>query len=137
VITSDRGLVSPEERVTRRDLLRFAAVPIDLAERRYRKPLERDARRLADALAGEDEVVLLGSIATAKYVDVLSRALGDRLRFPADFAGRGDMSRGGLLLRSLRDGRELAYVGIAAGARHGPRPPRLDPPGRQPRGSHP
>jgi len=136
VITSDRGLVSPEERVARRDLLRFAAVPIDLAEGRYRKPLERDARRLADALAGEDEVILLGSIATAKYVDVLARALGGRLRFPVDFAGRGDMSRGGLLLRSLRDGRELAYVGIAAGARHGPRPPRLTP-GRPAREGHP
>jgi len=134
VITPDRGLVSPDERVTRRDILRFAAVPIDLAERRYRRPLERDVRRLASALAAEDEVVLLGSIATAKYVDVLGAALGARLRFPAEFAGRGDMSRGGLLLRSARERRELAYVGIDSGARRGPRPPRLAPPPRLPRG---
>jgi hypothetical protein len=127
VITPVRGLVSPDETVTTRDLVRFAAVPIDAGERRYRRPFERDARRLAERLAPEDEVVLLGSIATAKYIDVLEIAFGDRLRFPAAFAGRGDMSRGGLLLRSAREGRELSYVGVAAGARHGPRPPRLAP----------
>ncbi len=137
VITPDRGLVSPDTSVTRRDLVRFAAVPIDLGEPRYRRPLERDARRLAGALAAGDEVVLLGSIATAKYVDVLGAALGDRLRFPAEFAGRGDMSRGGLLLRRVRERRELAYVGLAAGARHGPRPPRLPPPIRSRGGIRP
>ncbi|HET9795148.1 MAG TPA: hypothetical protein VFS34_11855, partial [Thermoanaerobaculia bacterium] len=87
VITPTRGLVSPDERVTRRDILRFADVPIDAGERRYRRPFERDALRLAERLAAEDEVVLLGSIATAKYVEVLGSALGDRLRFPAEFAG--------------------------------------------------
>ena len=39
-----------------------------------------------------------------KYVDVLARPLGDRLRFPAEFVGRGDMSRGGLMLRAADDG---------------------------------
>ena len=55
------------------------------------------------------ELVLLGSVATGKYVDVLVDALGDRIRFPTEFIGRGDMSRGALLLRAARDGRELAY----------------------------
>ena len=127
VITPGRGLVSPESSVTARDILAFAAVPIDAAERRYRRPFERDVRRLAESLSPEDEVVLLGSIATPKYIDVLEPVLGERLRFPVEFAGRGDMSRGGLLLRSARERRELAYVGVAAGRRHGPRPPRLEP----------
>ncbi|HWC65642.1 MAG TPA: hypothetical protein VG777_06140 [Thermoanaerobaculia bacterium] len=127
VITPDRGLVEPEEAVTIRDIRRFASVPVDAGERRYRGPFERDARRLAAVLGPDDDVVLLGSIATAKYIGVLSPILGARLRFPADFAGRGDMSRGGLLLRCVRERRELAYVGLDGGARHGRRPPKLAP----------
>ncbi|HET7453267.1 MAG TPA: hypothetical protein VFL12_11025, partial [Thermoanaerobaculia bacterium] len=99
VITPCRGLVSPEAMVTGRDIRAFAAVPIDAGERRYRRPFERDVRRLAESLSPGDEVVLLGSIATPKYIDVLGPLLGERLRFPVEFAGRGDMSRGGLLLR--------------------------------------
>jgi hypothetical protein len=72
-----------------------------------------------------DEVVLLGSVATGKYVDPLTEALGERLRFPGDFVGRGDMSRGGLLLRSVRDGRELDYLPVAGSVRRGSRPARL------------
>jgi hypothetical protein len=125
VITSCAGLRSPDEPVRRRNLLRFAEVPIDADERRYRAPLKRDARRLDDS-AGEDaEIVLLGSIATGKYVDTLLSVFGPRLLFPGDFVGRGDMSRGGLLLRSAREGRELTYVPVGGAVRHGPRPPRL------------
>jgi hypothetical protein len=71
--------------------------------------------------------VLLGSIATGKYVDLLLEVFGDSLRFPSDFAGRGDMSRGGLLLRCVDARRELAYAPIDGAPRHGPRPPRLGP----------
>ena len=74
--------------------------------------------------------MLLGSIATGKYVDPLLAVLGERLRFPADFVGRGDMSRGGLLLRCARAGTELTYVAVRDAARRGPRPPRLPPPAR-------
>jgi len=42
------------------------------------------------------------------------------------FVGRGDMSRGGLLLRSVRYEVELDYVPVAGAVRHGPRPPRLE-----------
>lgn len=72
-------------------------------------------------------VVLLGSIATGKYADTLLAVLGERLVFPALFVGRGDMSRGGLLLRAVRDGRELDYVPVAGTVRRGRRPPRLAP----------
>jgi hypothetical protein len=75
-------------------------------------------------------VVLLGSIATGKYVDTLIESLGPRLLFPSDFVGRGDMSRGGLLLRSAREGRELDYIPVAGALRRGKRPPKLDRPTR-------
>jgi hypothetical protein len=127
VITPSEGLVSPESPVTLDRLRQWAGVPIDAAEARYRRPLERDAR-LIDAAAGpECEVVLLGSIASGKYVDVLLEIFGERLLFPTDFVGRGDMSRGGLLLRCTDERRELAYGPVATSVRHGARPPRLQP----------
>jgi len=74
--------------------------------------------------------VLLGSIASSKYVDPLLEVLGTRVLFPADFVGRGDMSRGGLLLRAARDGVELGYVPLQGATRNGPRPARLPKRGR-------
>ena len=104
---------------------KFGRVDIDETDRRYRAPLLRDARALAEAAGEGCEVVLLGSVATGKYVDVLCRVFGDRLLFPSDFVGRGDMSRGGLMLRRAASGEELAYVPVAGAVRHGPRPPKL------------
>jgi hypothetical protein len=124
VITAGVGLVSPATRVTSAELRGFAAVPIDPRDPRYRAPLERDARTLAE-VAPDAEVVLLGSIASGKYVDVLLSCFAERLLFPEAFVGRGDMSRGGLLLRCARAGEELVYVPVAGALRHGPRPPRL------------
>jgi hypothetical protein len=108
------------------DLRRYATVPVDTEEGRYRRPLLRDLRALAPAWA-EAEVVLLGSIASPKYVELLTAVLGGRLFFPSDFVGRGDMSRGGLMLRCVQEGRELPYVPLAGAERHGPRPARLPP----------
>ena len=47
--------------------------------------------------------------------------------FPEAFIGRGDMSRGGLLLRCVRAREELTYVPVVGAVRHGPRPPKLAP----------
>src|SRR5262249_32645808 len=69
--------------------------------------------------------VLLGSIASDKYVELLLEILGQRLLFPVDFVGRGDMSRGGLMLRAARSGTELPYGPVQGAVRRGPRPPRL------------
>jgi hypothetical protein len=124
VITPSDGLRRPETRITRRDLRRYARVPVDPAERRYRLPFLRDLEALA-AEARDLEVVLLGSIASGKYVELLTSVLGRRLLFPGDFVGRGDMSRGGLMLRCAREGRELRYVALLDADRHGPRPARL------------
>jgi hypothetical protein len=80
---------------------------------------------LRQGIAAEDRVVLLGSVATDKYVGPLLDVFGDRLLFPATFAGRGDMSRGGLLLRCARTGVQLDCVAVRGAVRHGPKPPRL------------
>ena len=60
-------------------------------------------------------------------VEALLSVFGERLTFPLDFVGRGDMSRGGLLLRCVRAERELTYVPVSGAVRHGPRPPKLTP----------
>jgi hypothetical protein len=125
VITPDRGLVPPETPVTCADLERFARVKIELGERRYTEPLARDAARLRARLPERAEVVLLGSLATPRYVEPLLAVLGPAVRCPGDFVGRGDMSRGGLLLRAARAGSELAYRPVDGGPRHGVRPPKL------------
>src|SRR3954468_10661024 len=126
VITPTAGLRSADTLVTLDALKVFATVNVDAANPKYRRPLERSARAIAADL-GDCDVVLLGSIASPKYVDVLQGIFGDRLLFPADFVGRGDMSRGGLLLRSVSAAQELEYVPVAGAIRHGQRPPKLDP----------
>ena len=134
VITPTRGLVDATTKITLDDLREFAEVDVDLTEPRYRKPLERDARRLAKSLTAKCQVILLGSIASNKYVEVLLAHFGQKLRFPGDFVSRGDMSRGGLLLRCAADRSELPYISIAGAILHGKRPPKLEP-RRYPRGS--
>ena len=132
IITANAGLRAPETRITRDALAALAVEDIDADNVEYRRPLERSARVLA-AETGDCPVVLLGSIASPKYVDVLLGIFGERLLFPVEFVGRGDMSRGGLLLRAAAEGRELEYVPVAGAIRRGPRPPKLDPLWRAPR----
>jgi hypothetical protein len=127
VITPTAGLRPAETRITVDAIRTFGTVDIASNEPRYRAPLVQSARALSDEIGAACEVVLLGSIASAKYVDVLTEIFGDRLLFPSEFVGRGDMSRGGLLLRCVRAGEELTYVPVAGAVRHGARPPRLPP----------
>ncbi len=114
IITPGFGLVPPDWRLTQERMKTMAKIDVDAAVAKYRKPLERDAKELAASLAGDAQVVLLGSVASGKYVDVLWPILGEKLRFPAAFAGLGDMSRGGLLLRAARANKELDYTGLHA-----------------------
>lgn len=127
VITPNRGLLPVDYPVGVEDLRGFGEVDIREDDPRYTKPLQRDAKKLKKVLPRDAEVVLLGSIATGKYVDVLLENFGNRLVFPGDFVGRGDMSRGGLLLRCAVDGKELSYIPVKGAVRHGKRPPRLEP----------
>jgi hypothetical protein len=130
IITTNRGLVTPEERVGPDDLEEFACVDLAEAGASFERPLMRDADHLRAVLGTEGYAVLLGSIATNKYVAPLLRVFGDRLVFPRDFIGRGDMSRGGLLLRYAAAAQELEYIPVGSAVRHGKRPPKLEPIGR-------
>jgi hypothetical protein len=127
VIAPGRGLVSADIPIRTQDLQAMAEIRIDEDEPRYREPLVRDATALERALGTEGRVVLLGSVATEKYVAPLMEVFGDRLLFPATFVGRGDMSRGGLLLRCARTGTPLHYMPVRGAVRYGSRPPRLNP----------
>jgi hypothetical protein len=123
VITSGYGLVPPDWRLTEERMKRMRKIDIDVSARSYTRPLKDHAELIAEALDmdGRDaEVVLLGSVATGKYVDVLRPILGDRLRFPKHFAGLGDMARGGLMLRAARLGVELEYVSLDASRKRAP-----------------
>ena len=128
VITSDRGLVPPDEPMTLDGLAACARVPVDLADARYRHALEASAVYLAAILPEGCQVVLLGSIASGKYYDLLVDVLEPRLFYPAEFIGRGDMSRGALMLEAARRGRELTYIPARGGQRRGPRAPGVDTP---------
>lgn len=126
VITANRGLVPAESRITIEHLEAFAQTDIARDAREFRVPLVRDAALLRAALGESGEVVLLGSIAHAKYTAPLLGVFADRLLFPRDFVGRGDMSRGGLLLRAVEAGSELPYAPVAGATLRGVRPPKLE-----------
>ena len=125
VITPDQGLMPAEASITSQVLLRFAGAEIHVNNPAYREPLEQTARALEREAGKDAQFVLLGSIASEKYVQVLGAIFGTRLVFPATFVGRGDMSRGGLLLRAAAASEELEYVPVIGAVRHGVRPPRL------------
>jgi hypothetical protein len=127
VITPNAGLRSADTSVTLQSFHAFAGTSIDIANPAYRQPLERSARSLLDCAGPECDVVLLGSIASGKYVEVLQPIFGDRLVFPPAFVGRGDMSRGGLMLRCVDAGTELEYAPVTGAVRTGKRPPKLQP----------
>ncbi len=110
VIVPGRGLCPAQALIDLGGLRAIARIPVDPSDRRYTRPLQRDAARLAECLHPSDAVVLLGSIATAKYLEPLKEVLGSRLRVPQEFIGRGDMSRGALMLRCAAEGRELTYI---------------------------
>jgi hypothetical protein len=130
VITSNSGLISPAESVDLERLRSFGNIPIDTCEPRYTEPLRTSVNKLARSLPQDCEVVLLGSIATNKYCDILVESFSARIKFPHEFVGRGDLSRGGLMLRAVKANTELEYVSLSAiESRRGRRPPKL--PSRQ------
>jgi hypothetical protein len=124
-VITGQGLIPPETVVTLAQFMLIAAVPIDIANPHYRAAVERDCRSLHASTGENCDFVLLGSVASVKYIEPMSSVFGPRLLFPEEFVGRGDMSRGGLLLRCARAREGLHYVPVGDATRHGPRPPRL------------
>ncbi len=125
IITASGGLLKPETKVNVSGLLAICGAEIDESNGRYVEPLERDLLNISRSAGPDCDFILLGSVATEKYLCPLLRVVGDRLLFPAEFAGRGDLSRGGLLLRCVREGTQLTYVPARTASRHGPRAPKL------------
>jgi hypothetical protein len=122
IMAPGMGLRRASHRVTAADLRAMAAIEIESPA--FVEPLRMDCAALARRHRTVP-VVLLGSIATGKYIDTLLDVFGDRLVFPETFVGRGDMSRGGLLLRAARAGEQLAYAPVQGAVRRGRRPPKL------------
>ena len=127
VITASGGLISPDMPVTLDGLREISLANVDPRDPRYRVPLDRDARILSERAELDCEVVLLGSVATSKYVDPLLEVFGGRLLFPAEFVGRGDMSRGGIMLRCVESGEQLTYIPVLNATRNGRKSPKLQP----------
>jgi len=126
VITACGGLVAPERLLTLEQLRQVSSGSVDLKNSQYRQPLVRDAQNLLKSIGSACQIILLGSIATDKYTEPLLEVFGRKLLFPAEFIGRGDMSRGGLMLRCARTGAQLTYVPVANATLRGTRPPKLD-----------
>ncbi|MBZ5677840.1 MAG: hypothetical protein LAP61_26635 [Acidobacteriia bacterium] len=127
IIVPGLGLVPPQTMFHAEQLRGTAGVPIKESNPAFTAPLLRDAAML-DRQGGPDcQYVLLGSIATAKYTDPLLQVFGERLLFPSEFVGRGDMSRGGLVLRCAQSGNELSYVCVRGATVQGRRPEKLSP----------
>jgi hypothetical protein len=125
IIMPGRGLITPETPVSIEQLRAVAEIPVAEDNPVYREGLLTAAKLLHQQAPPTCWFVLLGSVATAKYTDPLLEVFGERLLFPADFVGRGDMSRGGLMLRAAVSKVELAYVPVQGACLHGSRPPKL------------
>ncbi len=126
VVTTNSGLVELHTPVNSAVLAEFGAVQIDSADPAYAQPLLESARVLRKRIGPACRVVLLGSVATGKYVDLLLPIFGENLLFPIEFVGRGDMSRGGLMLRCAASREELMYRPVAGAVRRGKRAAKLD-----------
>jgi len=110
IIAPGFGLVPPDWSIDELRMKKLRRTRVDPRIPSYKRPLVRDARSLVTMIPEDTRVVLLGSIATGKYVDVLWPIFGDRLLFPLSFVGIGDMSRGALMLRAAASGEELEYA---------------------------
>lgn len=121
VITPNRGLVPPDVRVDTDAIAAFGGTDVDADNPDYRGPLEQHAHEIRKMLRPEGRVILLGSIASEKYRDVLLPIFGEKLHFPPSFVGRGDMSRGGLLLRHAKAGQPLEFTPVSGAKLRGRR----------------
>ena len=127
VITAGRGLVPPETAITIARRARVQrACRSTRASAAMPQPLRDDARGSARARSGGHR-----DRAARQHRDAqVRRRAGRGVRpsrslFPGDFVGRGDMSRGGLLLRAARAASSSATRRSTARERHGRRPAKL------------
>jgi predicted kinase len=128
VISPVEGLRFLYEPVDVPRLQGWAEVDIDEHDPRFTEPLVEHASALWRTFGDDARYVLLGSVATDKYVKPLGDVFGERRLYPPDFIGRGDMSRGALLLRAARAGAELPYAPVLGARRQGRRAAKVSVP---------
>ena len=119
IITPNRGLLPADQTISPQELAQLGAADVAPRDARYRIPLERDA--LVMGTNSETDFVLLGSVASDRYAELLVSVLGTRLLYPVDFVDRGDMNRGALMLGAARSGKELQYQSLAVTVRRASR----------------
>ncbi len=124
VMTAGGGLLPLEERVTLSRLRGWASIAVHEDNPHFAAPLVRSAAILRHAHDAHTRFVLLGSVASQKYTSPLLEVFGAGLLYPTDFEGRGDMSRGALLLAAVRQARELEYTPVSGRAERSVTPPR-------------
>jgi hypothetical protein len=117
VISAGGGLCTADERVSLERLQGWAKVSIHHENPHFTAPLIRHASALLEQATPNTRFVLLGSVASDKYVNPLGDVFGSNLLFPARFTGLGDMSRGALLLGAVRDRHELEYAPVVRNER--------------------
>lgn len=111
IITMTDGILTPEHRIGLDDLQRYAAAEKQTED--GRRALETSARALAETIGPRCDVVFMGSVASDKYTAIIEPVFGRRLLFPPELVGRGQLGRGALLFRCVRENRELDYVPLA------------------------
>jgi hypothetical protein len=119
IITMTDGLVSPDTLISSADLDRYADYQGSVPART--SPLETTARALLERIGHEADVVLLGSVGTGKYSDVLTPIFGQQLLFPRDVLHVGQLARGAIFLQRTKELKELEYVPVADIVRRGGR----------------
>jgi hypothetical protein len=112
-IITGAGLMLPERMVNFPEFQKISATAIDADNSEYRLPLDRDLLRLHQRVGCDADIILLGSIATRKYIAPIEAVFGHRLLFPRNFVGIGDMSRGSILLKCCAQELELEYLPAA------------------------
>jgi len=127
VIVPGLGLLPPATVFSPEQLQATAKIDVDEDNPVHHDSLRAAAASLDRVTGRQCSFVLLGSVASAKYTTALLKVLDHRLLFPAEFVGRGDMSRGGIMLRSAASGQELTYIPVSGAQLRGPRPARLNP----------
>ena len=109
MIVPGHGLRPPETVFSPEQLRATAHIDVDEDNPVHHDALLAAAASLDRATGHQCSFVLLGSVASAKYTTALLKVLDHRLLFPAEFVGRGDMSRGGhyAAQRSVPPGADL------------------------------
>ncbi len=76
------GLMLPETLIRFDEFRQLSAISIDASNERYRQSLIADLMRLREMAGVHVDIILLGSIATSKYVDPIANVFGERVLVP-------------------------------------------------------